>query len=122
MTGRSDQCNVLACFVHMDNDMQPKTFTVSFVYASDQLRGRAEVEVKREGDEQVYLARNIRFENSQEELEASDLLVEQELRIKRVLNSETDVLDWVKADDEEESLLARLIGKAIEKHNRWSGK
>src|SRR5947207_776400 len=106
----------------MDNDMQPKTFTVSFVYAPDQLRGRAEVEVKREGDELVYLARNIRFGNTREELEASDLVIEQELRIKRVLNSDTEVMDWVKADDQEESLLAGLIGKAIEKHNRWSGK
>jgi hypothetical protein len=76
------------------------------------------VEVEREDDEQVYLARNIRFENTKEELEASDLVIEQELRIKRVLNSETDAMDWVEADDEEESLLARLIGKAIEKHNR----
>ena len=102
--------------------MQPKAFTVLFTYAPDQLRGRAEVEVEPEDDEQVYLARNIRFENTEEELEASGLVVEQELRIKQVLNSETEVMDWVEADDEEESLLATLIGKAIEKHNRAAGK
>ena len=101
--------------------MQPKTFTISFVYAPDQLRGRAEVKGEREDDEQVYLARNIRFENTEEELEASDLVIEQELRIKRVLNSETDVMDWVEADNEEESLLARLIGNAIETHNQAVG-
>jgi hypothetical protein len=39
--------------------LQSKIFTVSFVYAPDQLKGRAEVEVEREDDEQVYLARSI---------------------------------------------------------------
>jgi ketosteroid isomerase-like protein len=96
--------------------MQPKTFTVSFISGPNQLRGKADVEVVQEDDEPVYWARNIRFDNTREELDASDLVIERELRIKRTLNNETDVADWVDADSEEESELARLIGKAIEKY------
>lgn len=98
--------------------MRPKSFTVSFVYEPDQLKGKADVEARREEDGPVYLARNIRFDNTGEELEASDLVIEQELRLKRLLNNETDVVDWVDADSEEESELARLIGRAIEKYDK----
>jgi uncharacterized protein (TIGR02246 family) len=96
--------------------MQSKTFTVSFISGPDQLRGKADVEMEQEDDEPVYWARNIRFDNTREELDASELVIGQELRVKRTLNSETDVADWVDADSEEESELARLIGKAIEKY------
>lgn len=100
--------------------MPPKTFKISFIYEPDQLKGTADVEVKEEDNEAVYWARNIRFDNTREELDASDLVIGQELRIKRILNNETDVVDWVNADSEEESELARLIGNAIEKYNKKS--
>ena len=89
-------------------------FNVSFGNKQDNIKGTAEIEALREDDEEVYLARNIRFDNTEEELLEAELVVEPELRIKPVLDEETDEVYWVDADSEEESELVMLIGKAIE--------
>ena len=93
------------------------TFDVHFKSEEDNVKGTAEVVVFREKNEIVYLARNIRFQNTNEELLESQLVVEPELRIKAVKDRFTDALYWIDADTDEESALGSLIGAAIEEHD-----
>jgi hypothetical protein len=97
--------------------MKPETYKINFVYPLDQIRGTATIEVQNQDDELRYLARNILLFNTDEELEEAGLVREEELVIKPMARPETDSLEWVEADSEEQSELATAIGAAIEKHD-----
>ncbi len=99
-------------------------FTISFDYPPDNLHGMADIQADMEDGQTVYLAKNIRFDNSAEELTGSHLLIEEEMKLKKQTDQGTDEdaetpsdrQVWVDADTEEESELASLIGAAIENY------
>jgi len=97
--------------------MESEILNVSFSDKETGIRGTASVRGELEDDQPVYVVNNIRFDNTQEEIDEAGLVKEEELRIKQSLNADTDVNDWIDADTEEESELATMIGEAIENHD-----
>jgi len=97
--------------------MNSAKFSVDFEYKPDGIRGTAEIVPRRVDDEMWYVASNIRLYNTAEEVLDAGLVYEQELAIKRMVDADTGVSDWVEAESEEESELAEAIGKAIGKRS-----
>ena len=89
------------------------SFSITFEYKPDGIRGTATVEPRRVDDELWYIASDIRLFNTAGEVEDAGLVYEQELAIKQMLDADTGTTDWVEAETEEESELAQAMGKAI---------
>ncbi|HWB93596.1 MAG TPA: hypothetical protein VG605_17165 [Puia sp.] len=94
------------------------SFSINFEYKPDGVRGTAEIEPRRVGDEVWYIASNIRLFNTAEELLDAGMVYEQELAIKQTLDADTGITDWVDAETEEESELAEALGAAISRESR----
>jgi hypothetical protein len=90
-------------------------FTINFSAQEGSLKGRAEIDILQEDDESIYLVRNIRFDNTEEEMLESGLVEEPELRLRRFYDDAGGRAHWLEADSDDETEIARLIGQAIEK-------